>query len=311
VVEIGPSRALPYLTTIDVPVNAQELDAGPNLEVVLLNTAPVLSAQVTLPVNPMMTFDVPISTVPSAVVTIASVKDGIQACEPPDGGVTCHLTASAVTPANGTMSFPVLPGRYTLTLNPPAPQGASAIVIDVLDAGELEKVEVPEGEGSVTDGGVTLTPLGAIEVSGTVYEPDAGGASGPLLPSGEVEVLTIADLAPVAFGPVINGAFDLLVPPGPYELIIQPDSSTRFPTHYSIIEADDALRPQSYPLSAPGLLTGIVEVEDDAGLPTPTQASLQFYYVTSDTDGGAISYPVANTVTDSQGRWSAPGPPAQ
>ncbi len=313
VVEIGPSKSLPYLTTIDVPVNAPELDAGQNLEVLLLNKEAFSSAKVTLPVNPMMTFEVPISTVPSGVVTIASVKDGIQACEPPDSGIVCHLTATAVTPASGVLSFPVLPGRYALTVNPPLPQGASTIVIDVLDAGELEKVEVPEGEGSVTDGGVTLTPLGAIQVSGTVLEPGAAGGSGPLLPNGEVEMLTISDLAPVAIGPVINGAFSLLAPAGQYELIIQPDSTTRFPTYHTIIDADDSLgQLPPITLSVPTLLTGIVQFEDDAGLPSPAQASLQFFYVTSDSDGGALSFPVANAVTDSQGHWSAAGlPPAQ
>ena len=80
---------------------------------------------------------------------------------------------------------------------------------------------------------------------------------------------------------------------------------------HTSITIDENLPSQSYALVAPGQLSGIVEVEIDGGLPIPTQAYLQVYEVTSDSDGGVVTFPVASAVTDSQGRWSAAGPPGQ
>jgi len=317
IVEIGPSRTLSVLTTIDMNVNAPEIDGGENSAVTLSQDKGVLSARVTLPFNPMLRFNLPIqavdpdgSPIPSAAVTITSVDGGIAACPPPDSGIACHLTATGITdPALGTLAFPVVPGRYALSLAPPAPLGSSVTVVDVLDAGELSVVA---GPGSVVRDGVEIMAIKAVELKGTVREPSGTpSVNGPFLPSGQVELLTVADLVSVALGPVTDGMFDLLVPPGQYVVLIEPDSSTRFPVFYSQITIKENLPSQSYALAEPGQLAGIVEVEVDGGLPITTQAYLEFYYVTTDPDGGVVSYPVATAISDSEGRWSAAGPPGQ
>ncbi len=320
IVEIGPSPTLPFLTTFDVLVDAPEVDGGENPIVTLRDAALVVStAKVILPFNPMSTFNLPILAVDTksppqpilaAAVAIASVDQGIAACPPPDSGVSCYLAATGITdPTKGTFTFPVVIGRYALTLDPPSPMGSSVTVVDVLDAGALSVVS---GPGTLTDAGLALPAIAPVMLEGTIREPGVKpGVSGPVLPSGEVEIVTIADLDPVAIGPVTDGMFDLLVPPGRYLLMVEPDSSTRFPVFHTSITIDENLPSQSYALVAPGQLSGIVEVEIDGGLPIPTQAYLEFYEVTSDSDGGVVTFPVASAVTDSQGRWSAAGPPGQ
>ncbi len=156
------------------------------------------------------------------------------------------------------------------------------------------------------------------EVSGSVREHVSGS---PLVAGGEVEFLAVADLVPVALQALTNGQFDLLVPPGEYILLIQPDSSTRFAT-YTIpnlnilnpilnpITVDKNLRDQTYLVEKPTLLTGIVEVEQPGAPSVPMQAYLEFYAVTSTAEVAEITLPVGTAVTDSQGRWSVPGPPA-
>jgi hypothetical protein len=72
-----------------------------------------------------------------------------------------------------------------------------------------------------------------------------------------------------------------------------------------------SVAPPTYVLAEPGLLAGVVQIAVDGGLPVPAPAFLQFYFVASDATGDELAIPVASTVTDSQGRWSAAGPPGQ
>ncbi len=198
----------------------------------------------------------------SAAVTISSLDGGIAAYTP-DSGVTCHLTASGITdPANGSLTFPVLPGRYALTVDPPTPLGTSVTIIDVLDAGQLSIVF--GARHTRWRDGISAGHAPRSKLSGSVRGEDVNGQ--PLLPSGEVEVLSVSDLVPVALQALTDGKFDLLAPPGQYILLrIQPGSDTRYAAYAQPITLDKNLLDQTYRVEEPTLLTGIVEVEEDGG----------------------------------------------
>jgi hypothetical protein len=143
-----------------------------------------------------------------------------------------------------------------------------------------------------------------IEVSGWVVrhnqEPfdDEGQAAIYSLPG--MSLLSFTRLAP-------DGGFTLYGPAGRQMLIITPDEVTGYPSTYETVDVISA-SDQSHEiiLPAPGLLTGTVSVEPlDGGTLLPvSNASVLFYYVTSDPDGGEIAIPYTNGVTDALGNFS-------
>jgi hypothetical protein len=324
ILEIGPSKVLPYLTTLDQSIQGSELaplgDAGPGSVQIVTR----------LPLNPMATFPLSVlaldprgGVVDTAAVSVVSIDGGIAGCTAPN--TSCRFSSSQTTdPSKGTVTFPVLPGTYLVTLDPPLPLGPSTVVVEVLAGGQLEGTTVGHGQ-------VQIVAAPPIHVSGLVREPAGEGHSnGPPVSAGEAEILTLPDLAPMALQALAAGAFDLEVPPGRYALVIQPDSSTRFPVYTTTLQVGQtAPAPLNINLLEPGQLAGVLRLRQDTGqiqgqpdepagdgggLPQIIPgALLEFYFVTSDSegDGGAIAFPVASAVTDSQGRWFAAGPPEQ
>jgi hypothetical protein len=314
VVELGPSSTQLELPTIDVQVDAPEIDAG--------ETERRVNAIVQIPFNPAATHplsilaqgpgstpqvSVPLASIP---LTISTVDGGITACLNPDAGVTCSVNNTTTTDANGAATFHVVPGRYAVTLRPPPPFGQTTTMVDIASNGRIAGSTV--GAALDPDGGqvLILPAVAPVPVQGTGHELSAGG---PLLPAGEVRLLTLPGMVPAAQQSLSEGAFAMSAPPGRYVLVIEPDASTRFPSYYTdlTVQASTSSPNPSYFVLAPGILAGVVEQAGDGGLPLPVPAYLQFFYVATDGDGDSIAIPVATAVTDSQGRWSAPGPPGE
>lgn len=306
-VEIGPSRSTPNVPTLDLPILAPLVDGGSNgAGQALAAIRLVGDAGLKLPIDLLHGF-VPVYGV-AAQPGGQPLVDGVLQLQSTDGGLlgcgpTCRFGARSQADSNGVFFFSAPPGSYQLSLLPPPPLGATTRSLSLPGIGQ--------GGAGLPAGGVDAGQLLALapqHVTSQVIQP---GNNDPLL-GGEALLLTEPGLLPVAGQRLDGGAFDLLAPPGNYVLLVQPDAETRLPTYYATLTvADQAVPYPPIDLPTPGQLAGNLQVSGpDGGLPLPVPfALIQFYFVSSDLNGVPIAIPVASTLTDAQGNWSAPGPP--
>jgi hypothetical protein len=310
VLEIGPSAAnseLP-LPTIDLPIagrytTAPTVDggvaAGPTLSLMGEN-----QLGVQLPIGPTQLVSI-------SGTVLAPSSQGVQplqsaevavTCAQTDGGTYCPQGYSyrlvTVTGVNGSG-----PGGFELQVPPNASYNVTATPPPGLG---LAPVSVPLV--SVPDGGITLVVPTGFVLSGTVFDPTGSVA----ISSGQVQVTSLTTGALVGTTDLqSNGSFQLILPPGPYVVLVQPAASTGLPNLSQAVSLVGDVELGNLSLyRASRLGGGVFAVPLDGGAYPVAQASLQFYFVIERQAFGTVALPIASGITDQEGHFSVAVPSA-